>query len=85
MKAIEIANALKKRYPEVFSAISRQTIEDWIDRGESRPKWKDSTLRRVGFDPQYNTAGRKHILVSYCEYENGVKAKSDLCSPLIPR
>ena len=66
MSATEIAKALKKWDPQIFAAISHQTINEWIDCSGERPKWKDHTLERVRFDPQYNAAGHLGILVSDC-------------------
>lgn len=64
MGASAIRDALKRRNPAIFSSISRQTIDEWIERKGIRPKWKDSVLQRVGFDPQYNVLGQKTLLVS---------------------
>jgi len=67
MGASAIRDALKRQNPAVFGAISRQTIDEWMDRKGDQPKWKDNVLQRVGFNPQYNSLGPKSILVcTYC-------------------
>ena len=66
MSASEIANGLKKRNPNTFGKINRNTIEGWIDRSGAKPKWKDSVLRRVddGNSPGHDKGGQQGILVS---------------------
>ena len=65
MSASEIANGLKRRNPDTFGKINRNTIEGWIDRSGAKPKWKDSVLRRVddGNNPGHNKGGQRGILV----------------------
>ena len=66
MSASDIANGLKRRNPDTFSNINRNTIEAWIDRSGVKPKWKDSVLRRIddGNNPGHNKGGQRGILVS---------------------
>jgi hypothetical protein len=65
MSASEIANGLKKRNPDTFGKLNRNTIEGWIDRSGAKPKWKEAVLRRVedGNSPGHNKGGQRGILV----------------------
>ena len=66
MSASEIANGLKRRNPDTFGKINRNTIEGWIDRSGAKPKWKESVLCRVddGNNPGHDKGGQQGLLVS---------------------
>jgi len=66
MGASDIAKKLKSRDPVTFDKISHNTIEGWIDQSGSKPRWKESVLRRVedGNNPGHSNGGRRGILVS---------------------
>jgi hypothetical protein len=66
MSASEIRNSLRRRDPMVFAKISRTTINEWIDRSGSKPKWSDNALRMAenGNHQLHPNAGRRGALVS---------------------
>ena len=45
MSTSAITKVLMKRAPETFSVLNHSTIEGWIDRSGSRPRWSDNALR----------------------------------------
>jgi hypothetical protein len=66
MSASAIRNLLQRKDPTVFAGISRTTINSWIDRSGSIPKWSDNALRLAenGDHQLHPNAGRRGILVS---------------------
>ncbi|KAJ7152006.1 hypothetical protein C8R46DRAFT_913655, partial [Mycena filopes] len=47
MSASAIRDVLRRRDPVIFAHILRTTIDGWIDRRGTTPKWKASTLERA--------------------------------------
>jgi hypothetical protein len=66
MSASEIQNCLQKKDPAVFSKITWTSINMWIDRTGTRPKWSGNALRIAenGNHQLHPKAGRRGILVS---------------------
>jgi hypothetical protein len=66
MSASAIRNYLRKKDPTVFANISRTTINEWIDRSGSRPKWSDKALQLAerGNHQLHPEGGRRGVLVS---------------------
>ena len=84
MGASDIAKKLKSQDPVTFDKISRNTIEGWIDRSGSKPRWKESVLRRVedGNNPGHSNGGRRGILVSV-KLTSGSEQDIDIDIPLV--
>jgi len=56
-----IERELKKKDPIVFKDFRRQTLDEWIDRSQAKPRWSDKTLARIkrGNDIGHANGGRK--------------------------
>ena len=65
MSASAIVHALNHMDRDTFAAISRTTVDSWIDRKGPKPRWSDAVLKKVeqGNDPGHNKGGRRGILV----------------------
>lgn len=60
-----IVKDLQSRDPNTFNGLARQTMDGWIDRSGSKPRWHQSHLDRIqkGDNVSNPNAGRKGILV----------------------
>ena len=66
MSSWNLVKVLQQRDPVVFENLSRSTVESWIDRTGSKPKWSEATLRKAenGNHQGHNHGGRRGTLVS---------------------
>lgn len=66
MSSTEIVKELQKRNPDTFSRLRHSTVNEWIDRKDGRPHWKEKVMVRVkrGNNPGHKNGGRRGILVS---------------------
>jgi hypothetical protein len=57
---------LQKRNPAVFGRISQMTINKWIDRSGTKPKWSENTLQLAenGNHQCHPNGGRRGALVN---------------------
>jgi len=53
-----IEHELKKKDPVVFKDFRRQTLDEWIDRSQDKPKWSDKTLARIKRGNDIGHAGK---------------------------
>ena len=62
-----VVRELKRRDFETFKGLSRTTVDEWIDRSGSVPKWSDKTLERIkrGNQPGHSKGGQRGVLVSF--------------------
>ena len=60
-----IVNELKKKDHNTFAKLNRTTVDGWIDRTETKPKWSERTLERLkrGNDLGHSKGGQKGVLV----------------------
>ena len=67
MSVSEIRNFLQRKDPVVFAKISRTTINEWIDRSGTKPRWSDNALRMAENRNHqlHPNAGRRGALVSH--------------------
>lgn len=65
MRSSDIVRYLNRKYPELFDRLRYQTVERWIDRSGSKPKWTEKALAMAeqGF-LQTSSGGRIGIMVS---------------------
>ena len=63
---VAIVKELQKQDYTTFQFLSRTTINEWIDRSGSTPRWSDRALERIrhGNNADNPNAGRKGVLVS---------------------
>lgn len=61
-----IVHELNKRDPRTFGHLSHSTINGWIDRSGSKPKWTETFLIRLqhGNEPGHSKGGQQGVLVS---------------------
>lgn len=76
MSASAIVAAAQKIDPEVFKGLRRTTVNSWIDRSGTRPRWTDAIHAKIqqGNDPGHNRGGQHGVLVSF-----DLKNKTMLC------
>lgn len=62
-----IVRELKKRDLKTFDRLSHTTINGWIDRSGSKPKWAETFMACLqhGNEPGHSKGGQRGILVSY--------------------
>lgn len=70
MSSWNLVKVLKLKDPVVFAKLSRSTIENWIDRTGTKPRWSDATMRKVeqGNHQGHNHGGRRGALVNVKYY-----------------
>lgn len=68
MSSHYIIQVLKQKDPVTFEHLSRGTVDGWIDRSGSKPRWSDATLRRAekGNHQGHANGGRRGVLVCIC-------------------
>ena len=65
-----IVKELQKHNYKTFKALSRTTINEWINRSDRIPKWSERTIERVHNGNQVGSnGGCRGILVSTYNYE----------------
>jgi len=65
MSASAIVKTLQTWDPIVFKGLRNSTVNSWIDRSGSKPKWTEALLHKVdqGNDPGHNKGGQRGVLV----------------------
>lgn len=65
MSARRIRDVLIKTDRDLFGHIARSTIDGWIDRTGSKPRWSDAALQMAdkGYVQGHSTGGRRGVLV----------------------
>jgi hypothetical protein len=61
-----IVHELNKKDQRSFGNLSHTTLNGWIDRSGSKPKWSETFLARLkhGNEPGHSNGGRRGVLVS---------------------
>jgi hypothetical protein len=65
MSSWNLVKVLQQKDPVVFEKLTRSTIENWIDRSGTTPRWSEATLRKAenGNHQGHNHGGRRGALV----------------------
>jgi hypothetical protein len=75
-----IEHELIKMDPVVFKDFRQQTLDEWIDHSQVKPRWSDKTLARIkrGNDIGHANGGRKGALVSPFVFNDSIQITNNI-------